>query len=51
MKIPYIAPEATVITVVPVEKLALLDDHRDGGAVPANDLVDSSTQVDDFRPF
>ena len=50
MKEQYTTPEANVITLEAVEKLAALDGHPDAGASRAGDIVDSSTEVGSGRP-
>ena len=50
MKEKYIAPEATVITLEAVEKLAALDGHPESGVTRAGDIVDSNTSVGSGRP-
>ena len=50
MKEQYIAPEANVITLEAVEKLAALDGHPESGVTRAGDIIDSNTSVGSGRP-
>ena len=49
MKKVYEAPEANVITLAAIEKLAALDGHRDQ-SVRAGDIITGGTSVGEGRP-